>query len=221
MTCPHHQSDAAYVLGALSPAERAEYELHLAQCPQCAAAVARLAPIPGLLRRVDPAALHPAERGPARLTTLLQTVTAMRRRQSWVRRWQVAVAALATAVFAVAGTAVWYGVAGGPSQPPPAVAMEPVSPVVPVAAEVALTPAAGGTQVWISCWYPPTAYQIPPRTFRLIAVGADGSVEQVGSWRAGPGERVSMNGLTRFTTDLVRLELHDEAGGTLLTHDAR
>src|SRR5690348_14862560 len=44
--------DAAYVLGALTPADRRVYESHLAQCPSCRAAVARLAPTVGLLSRV-------------------------------------------------------------------------------------------------------------------------------------------------------------------------
>ena len=43
------QWDAAYVLGALSPAERREFEEHLASCPACQAAVSELVAIPGLL----------------------------------------------------------------------------------------------------------------------------------------------------------------------------
>jgi hypothetical protein len=49
------QWDAAYVLGALSPADRREYEEHLAGCPTCQAAVSELAAIPGLLAQVSPA----------------------------------------------------------------------------------------------------------------------------------------------------------------------
>lgn len=41
--------DAAYVLGSLAPRERHEYEVHLAGCPSCAAAVAELAGLPGIL----------------------------------------------------------------------------------------------------------------------------------------------------------------------------
>lgn len=44
--------DAAYVLGALAPAERREYEEHLRVCERCAAAVGELAGMPGLLSRV-------------------------------------------------------------------------------------------------------------------------------------------------------------------------
>ncbi|HEX7212030.1 MAG TPA: zf-HC2 domain-containing protein [Propionibacteriaceae bacterium] len=49
------QWDAAYVLGALSPADRREYEEHLASCPACQRAVSELAGIPGLLGQVSPA----------------------------------------------------------------------------------------------------------------------------------------------------------------------
>ena len=46
--------DAAYVLGALSPVERREFEEHLAGCPTCQAAVSELAGLPGLLAQVAP-----------------------------------------------------------------------------------------------------------------------------------------------------------------------
>src|SRR3546814_8313908 len=53
------QWDAAYVLGALSPADRRAYEDHLTECDECRRAVAELAPTVGLLSRV------PAERARA------------------------------------------------------------------------------------------------------------------------------------------------------------
>src|SRR5215212_11149719 len=46
--------DAAYVLGALSPVERREYEEHLADCSSCQSAVSELAGMPGLLAQVPP-----------------------------------------------------------------------------------------------------------------------------------------------------------------------
>ena len=42
--------DSAYVLGALSPAERREYEEHLESCELCRRCVAELTPIPGAVR---------------------------------------------------------------------------------------------------------------------------------------------------------------------------
>ena len=41
--------DAAYVLGALSDADRHEFEGHLSSCPACQGAVGELAGMPGLL----------------------------------------------------------------------------------------------------------------------------------------------------------------------------
>lgn len=46
--------DAAYVLGALSVAERLDFEEHLAGCAACRAAVAELAGLPGLLAQLPP-----------------------------------------------------------------------------------------------------------------------------------------------------------------------
>ncbi len=51
---------AAYVLGALSPAERLEFEHHLAGCEECARAVREVAGLPGLLAGVEPAVLEHA-----------------------------------------------------------------------------------------------------------------------------------------------------------------
>jgi len=45
--------DSAYVLGALSPAERREYEEHLETCEACRRSVAELSPMPGLLARLS------------------------------------------------------------------------------------------------------------------------------------------------------------------------
>jgi hypothetical protein len=222
MICQYGHSDGAYVLGALSPAERTAYEAHLVECGQCASAVARLAPVPGLLGRVDPAALTPGPPGPARLPKLLQRVAQQRRRQVTVGRWRLVAAALAAAALTVTGTAVWSGLVpdqGGPGTP--MVAMEPVAAVVPVAAQVATRPAAGGTEVWMACQYPPVAYEVPTNTFRLVAVGASGEVEQLGSWRAAPGDEVRLTALTRFTgADLWRIELRSSSGEVLLTYQA-
>ena len=44
--------DAAYVLGALSPTERREFEAHLRECDRCSEAVSELAGMPGILSRV-------------------------------------------------------------------------------------------------------------------------------------------------------------------------
>ncbi|MFD0518834.1 anti-sigma factor family protein [Paractinoplanes durhamensis] len=53
MHCEHEHDDGAYVLGALSPAERAAYERHLATCSFCREAVADISALPDLLARLD------------------------------------------------------------------------------------------------------------------------------------------------------------------------
>lgn len=54
---PYRRWDAAYVLGALPPSERLEYEDHLTYCSTCRTSVVELAGLPGLLARVPPEAL--------------------------------------------------------------------------------------------------------------------------------------------------------------------
>ncbi|GEA87458.1 anti-sigma factor family protein [Cellulomonas cellasea] len=49
---PYREWDAAYVLGALAPDERREFEQHLAGCPACREAVGDLAGMPALLGMV-------------------------------------------------------------------------------------------------------------------------------------------------------------------------
>jgi anti-sigma-K factor RskA len=220
MICPYSHSDGGYVLGALSPADRSAYESHLADCAACSAAVARLAPLPGLLRRVDPASLGAPRPDPAPLPRLLHAVAVQRRRLLRNRRWRYAVGVLMAVVLAVLGTGVWLGSDRASPDPPPAVAMQEVAGSAPVTAEVAVARTAGGTQVWMVCRYPGADYQAPASTFWLVAVGADGSSEPLGSWSAAPGDEVSLTGLTRLKgDDLVRLELRGAAGTPLLAHD--
>jgi len=45
--------DAAYVVGALSPTDRREFEDHLKVCAACAFSVSELAGLPGLMSRVS------------------------------------------------------------------------------------------------------------------------------------------------------------------------
>ncbi len=49
MRCQHAHEDGAYVLGALSPADRRDFDRHLPGCADCTRAVGGLAGLPGLL----------------------------------------------------------------------------------------------------------------------------------------------------------------------------
>ena len=109
MTCDYSHHDGAYVLGALTPTDRQQFESHLAGCPACARAVQELAGLPGLLSRVDPALLEtPPDPVPLPATLLPRLVAAVRRDQ-FRRTWRTVVAAAAAVVVAAVGT---WGLAG-------------------------------------------------------------------------------------------------------------
>ncbi|MEV0152954.1 zf-HC2 domain-containing protein [Micromonospora sp. NPDC050686] len=224
--CEFAHDDGAYVLGALTPGERAAYERHLTSCATCRAAVAEIAVLPGLLGRLDAAAL--AEFLPAaedtRVPALLAAATERRRRErSGVRRRYALTGLVAAALALVVGVAV----AGllRPAAPPAAapvrmVAMTPVAAGVPVHAEIGLTGTEWGTEVTMRCGYDATAGYHKAYAFRLVAHGPDGQTEQLGSWLAAPGDDLRLTGATRFTgAELVRLELTRADGTPVLAYD--
>jgi anti-sigma factor RsiW len=190
--CQYEHDDGVYVLGALSPAERAAYENHLAGCPSCHDAVADIAALPGLLGRLTaadvaqlPAALSPSE--PSRLPELLIAAQATRRRERRRRRWAYAGAALVAACLAVVvgiGATVWRN--GGAADPPQMVAMrELATNSWPVTAQVALRGTDWGTEVTMTCAYGPTTATTKSFAFRLVARDRAGETEQVASWHRG------------------------------------
>jgi len=75
--------DAPYVLGMLSADERAAFEQHLSGCAECAARVAEIADLPGLLATVPPDEID--DEVPATLLPgLLRRAGVERRRRNWL-----------------------------------------------------------------------------------------------------------------------------------------
>jgi hypothetical protein len=159
MRCEYAHDDGAYVLGALSPSERAAYERHLADCSSCREAVAEIAVLPGLLGRLDPAAARqllgpmtagdapdatdgptrpiPVAGGDARVVSLVETAAKSRRREKQNRRFRYAGTALVAACLALVA-ALGVGMlnrpvadndALPPSPPPPTRTATPPAPV--------------------------------------------------------------------------------------------
>ncbi|MGW3965272.1 zf-HC2 domain-containing protein [Amycolatopsis sp. NPDC005003] len=102
MSDPYRDWDAAYVLGALSPGERREYETHLSCCVSCAAAVASFAGMPGILsvvpRETSVELLEPVSPRVSLVPGLVREVRASRRRGRARVAAALAGAALAGAV---------------------------------------------------------------------------------------------------------------------------
>ena len=98
--------DASYVLGALSPAERREYEAHLQTCSRCRAGVAELTGMPALLAMVDLADVEAMDSGapepPLRPGLRDEVVGHVRRRRNRARWVTAAAVGLAAAMFGIA-----------------------------------------------------------------------------------------------------------------------
>ncbi len=233
MRCEHEHDDGAYVLGALSPAERAAYERHLATCSFCREAVAEIAVLPGLLGRLDsadfaklldptltPPPPPPVNRAP-RPAVSAQTTRRRERKTMRVRILSTAMAAAVVALIVGIGVVFLMGDSTpAPATGTPTVAMTPVDGSVPVSAHINLEGANGGTRVNLVCFYSRNKPELKPYTVRLMAYGADDEQEQMGSWVAAPGKEFSMSGVTHFTAgSLSRLELVRNDGKALLSYD--
>ena len=184
--------DASYVLGALSSAERREYEAHLETCPRCRAAVAELSGIPALLAMLDLEDVRAldeehADTPPLRpevLDSILDKVRWRRRRSRWLTSAAVGLAAALLAVALVIATRPQT--VGLENNPPQAsgqgLEMTKVSPT-PIAATITLTDYGWGTRIDMACTYGDWGQRdAPPQNLGMVIVGRDGSHTQVATW---------------------------------------
>jgi hypothetical protein len=229
VTCPFTQDAAAYVLGALSPAERLEFERHLDGCYRCTEALGELAGLPGLLSRVDASVLESppaAEPVPASvLPALSRQVRRARRRRT------VAAAGLAGAVVAVIAPLILWLVGDGRGEVPPEPGSSSTSPVaeardmepvgdVPLRASITLEKVAWGTRLGVTCTYDPDWGEYrPPAAVRytLVVRTRDGSAEEVGSWRSEGGRKTRLSAATaEALADIESVEVRAPDGRVVL-----
>ncbi|HZK59697.1 MAG TPA: zf-HC2 domain-containing protein [Cryobacterium sp.] len=226
--------DAAYVVGALSPEERREFERHLGGCASCSRAVAGLAGLPGLLAAVPveqalligtpgvgvaeagtapggPDVPQPADAGLRRL------LKAARRERN---RARALVAGAILAAAAVAATAAlllpgWVGSpAGEPSQAP--VAMVPVAPS-PLTADIRLAGESWGTRIETSCRYAESGYGADAQAYALYVTDRQGTSSVVATWLAGPGTTVAPVGTTSVALgDIATVDIRSVLTGRVL-----
>lgn len=234
MTCAYADRDGSYVLGALSPAERLEFEEHLAGCAECARAVRELAGLPGLLARVDPAVLEQSsDESPVPETLLPAVLREVRRSRR--RRSLVVAAAAAAAIAAVtvplavsgafdrSGTPVAAPSAG--SGTPVTVVRRTMSPVgdSPVHASVTLASVAWGTKLELTCTYDPKPGSKPAQhaskvTYALFVTTREGRTQQVGTWRSIAERTTRVSAATSATRhDIAWLEVRTSDGRRVLS----
>lgn len=226
----------AYVLGALSAAERQDYERHLRGCTQCRHDVAELAPLSGLLAQVDPAdalalleeagaghdlspelAVPPADLE-RRLLAAARSDASTRKR--WWRRPSVRPQVGLAAAVAAAAAAVAVPVAIHESrldQRPVAVDVRLARRVsLPLSAEVALRPMAWGTRVDMTCTYQ-DEHVGEVRAYALYVVDSVDRPELVSRWHVRPGQTARTTGSTDLAIrDIRQVQLRDGTGATVL-----
>jgi Putative zinc-finger len=237
MTCGYADRDGSYVLGALSPAERLDFEEHLAGCADCARSVRELAGLPGLLARVDPAVLEQSpDEGPVPHTLLPALLREVRRSRR--RRSLVVAAAAAAAVAAVTVPMAVLGAFDGSGTPvagpstgtgtgtgtPGSVVRRAMAPVgdAKVHASVTMASVAWGTRLELTCTYDPEGggkqVHLPSKvTYGLFVRTRDGRTQQVGTWRSIPARTTRVTAATSATTqDIASVEVRTADGRPVL-----
>lgn len=228
MSCEFARQDGAYVLGALSPAERQEFEQHLGTCAECARSVRELAGLPGLLSRVDPDTLASPPVGSPVPETLLPALVHRVRRTQRRRFLATAGAAAAAAVAVVVGSLAVTGVFD--SRPdartgtPPATSAPVGRSMLPIGHEsvrgnLAFTSVLWGTKLDLTCTYGGGGeYGTPPvRTYAMFVRTSNGRVQQVASWRGLPGRTMRLAAATAASRqDITSVEVRTAGGHTVL-----
>jgi hypothetical protein len=217
--------DAAYVLGALSPADRRAFETHVEQCDLCRAAIADMAPTIGLLSRVAseraqsmlapaPAAGTAMAEGPdaaSRERVIDAGVRRSRRGRGWWIGGLTAAAAVIVAVVVIVTGAIL------PPAPAQVVALEPIADV-PVTATVELTGVAWGTRIDMVCRYGETDGQGDEGwPYALVVTAVDGTTSEVSSWQALPGATARVSAGTALDPDeIASVEIRSVSSGKVL-----
>lgn len=215
--------DAAYVLGALAPAERKEYEEHLRDCDRCSGAVTELAGMPGLLGRVpreqafallDEEAPQDAGLGAEVLPTLLERARRRRRRSRW---FVGGIAALAAAVLV--GTVAFAAPTLFPSTPAAtSIAMEQVEPSA-LSADLRLTSEPWGTRIDSRCSYAKVGGDDGGHvwTYAMVVTDRSGHQTQISTWTASEGSTVEPAATTSVPlADIAAIDIRAAGNGTVL-----
>jgi Putative zinc-finger len=202
----YREWDAAYLLGALSSEERLEFEAHLPDCPDCRAAIAESAGVPGVLRRLDVASAvrirdlpdaapieDPAPTNVARIAGSIR-----RRRRIFTTAAAAAVVAALTGGIG-GGLTVGAALAGhAPASTSTTAQLHPVGDSH-VSASLTMASIAEGTRLDWRCKYPQQGVWSGTTAYRLVVQTPDGSWRTVATW-SGSGSGKEADGLSTVTS---------------------
>jgi anti-sigma factor RsiW len=217
--------DAAYVLGALSPADRREFEDHLKGCAACASSVGELAGLPGLMSKVSEDQLTAEVEAPPE--TLLPALARAVRRERGRRRVAVGTAAAAAACLIAVGAVALTNsdsptrpTVASPSTTPAGTASLALSAVVPtsVTASARLVDTAWGTRIDLTCSYKANG-SAPAGGFpyAMVVIDRSGVAQQVATWKAPPGRKLTVMGATSLARqDIASVEVRTLSGLAIL-----
>lgn len=222
---PYAQWDAAYVLGALSPAERREYEEHLSTCPACQTAIAELAGMPGLLGQVavdsaSPPADEPATGDEPPPATLMPAMITDLRRRRRVVRTLIGVAAALVVLMGVTGLLVIRGLlpAGSPSDSF-RIAFSPVAPSA-MTAVADVVPLDEGTEFRVECVYGESNEPKPGGAraeYGIFVVDRSGRPTLAKTWNARPNRKMTPEAKTTLRVNqIARVEIKDLTDGQIV-----
>lgn len=231
----HHEYaewDAAYVLGALSPTQRLEFEDHLAGCPRCAETIGELAAIPGLLGKLpaaDALAMVNTDAGYSRSPEaapagLLAALAARVRRRRRARTWTIGLVGVAAAA-AIAAAITLPVTLNAPAQPDVTASLQQVA-ASPISANIQLSTETWGTTIALTCHYRADATALPSAQYpssgryALYVIDRSGVTSRVSTWSAGPGVTVQAAGsIDTPVASIERVELRSlDTGSVLLSH---
>ncbi|MDR6970323.1 zf-HC2 domain-containing protein [Leifsonia shinshuensis] len=221
--------DAAYVLGALSPAERREFEAHLRDCERCSEAVSELAGMPGILSRVPreqafalldeeaPEAAPADDRGPS--PELLPALLHRVRRRRVRARWLIAgLSTVAAALLVGVAALVLPTVLNPVSAPQTAVAMQQVEPS-PLTADVRLTAEPWGTRIDSTCKYAHVGGEEGSHawTYAMVVTDRAGQQYTISTWTADEGTTARPIATTSVPLkDIASVDIRAAGAGTVL-----
>ena len=221
--------DAPYVLGALSPADRREFEDHLKVCDACASAVAELAGLPGLMARVSidqlTAAAEPVPQ------TLLPSLARAVRRERRTRRLLVGAAGAAAACLIGVGAVAITRPDSPTREPATSSATSSASPLSgtanlvmtvvvpsPVTATARLVDVAWGTRIDLTCTYRSAGpYPTSGTPYAMVVIDRSGATHQVATWNALPNRELTVTGASsQPRRDITAVEIRTLTGQTIL-----